>query len=514
VLSGADSGPVSLGGRGRAHAPRWDAAVRQKLNSLRWGRRLIIMGRKERAGFGVSRAPLVAAVARVPLACAGRADLKMQPFDPNQQPDPAFLHRQQVLKQEHSRQDRHRTRLSTAVGWSAGVAVLSWMIVIATHVEWVRQHDGPSIHPIPYFIPLAVSVLAAAFLFLLRQRRASPVQVRYSAEGVDAAARHRAAGHAAGPYAEPDATPLTARRNVHGGSTAVHPQRGAETSPAAGGLGLVVISGSGRDRQIPIPAGGMVLGRDDQLGLPFSTDLLVSRRHVSVHRCGDGCVEVADLGSANGTFVNGTKIHARTRVEAGDVLCIGKIELKLGPALPAGTSLDETLGFKPASTTTGVPGGMPGEAAPSSAAQYHFDRQTGEIISNVAGNQYNSGDQYNSYVQERENFLRAIAATKTKARWLIWAGFLAFVVGFCLFAAGVLGFMKQAGNAAQTGGSVTSPFGPDIGGVPSGLFGWALAALGLLLLVVGIVLHIVATSRSRRVDRELPAPAPWLGTGP
>ena len=60
----------------------------------------------------------------------------------------------------------------------------------------------------------------------------------------------------------------------------------------------------------------------------------------------------------------------------------------------------------------------------------------------------------------------------------------------------------------------THTFGPDIGGLPSALFGWALAALGMLLLVVGIVLHIVATSRRRRVDRELPVPPPWPGTGP
>ena len=90
------------------------------------------------------------------------------------------------------------------------------------------------------------------------------------------------------------------------------------------------------------------------------------------------------------------------------------------------------------------------------------------------------------------------------------------MAGFGLFAAGVLGFLKQAGSAVQSGdaGPPTSPFGPKIAGIPSGLLGWALAALGMLLLVVGIVLHIVATSRRRRVDRELPAPPPWQGAGP
>lgn len=303
----------------------------------------------------------------------------MQPFDPKKQPDSALMQHQQSPQQERLRrgdgrrkatssaespQIRVKTRIRTAVGWSAAVAVLSWMIVIATHVEWVRQHDGSSIHPISYFVPVAVSVLAAGFLLLLRQRKAGSVQDH--PEDVGAAAQRMSSGYVAGPPPEPDATMVRARRPGEG---------------------------------------------DDN--------------------------------------------------------------------------------------TAGV-----------SSSEYNINGQSGGVINNVGR------DQYNRYVQQRDNFLREIAATKTKARWLVWTGFVAFVVGFGIFAAGVLGFMKQAGSAVQTGGGVTSPFGPDIGGVPSALLGWALGALGMLLLVVGIVLHIVATSRRRRVDRELPVPPPWPGTGP
>ncbi len=88
------------------------------------------------------------------------------------------------------------------------------------------------------------------------------------------------------------------------------------------------------------------------------------------------------------------------------------------------------------------------------------------------------------------------------------------MVGFALFAAADLGFLKQVSTDIQTGSTdpPVSPFGRDIAGIPSGLLGWALAALGMLLLVVGIVLHIVATSRRKRVERELPVPAPWPGS--
>ena len=244
---------------------------------------------------------------------------------------------------------------------------------------------------------------------------------------------------------------------------------------------LVVISATGQARQISIPANGIVLGRDPQLGPPFSTDQFVSRNHVSVQRRGDG-VEIADLGSANGTYVNGVLVHAPAPMRDGDVLRIGQIELKL----TASAGLAAT------------------------AVTYRVDEQYGQVINNVGR------DQNNSYlIQQRENFLREVAATKTKARWLIWTGFVSFVVGFAIFAAGVLGFIKQVSGDVSTGtqpGAIT-PFGRTVDGIPSGLIGWAMGALGMLLIIVGIVLHIVATSRRRRIDRELPA-GPWPGGGP
>jgi pSer/pThr/pTyr-binding forkhead associated (FHA) protein len=99
------------------------------------------------------------------------------------------------------------------------------------------------------------------------------------------------------------------------------------------GPSLVVISDAGRARQIPIPSDGIVLGRDAQLGPPFSTDEFVSRNHVSVQRRGD-VVEIADLGSANGTFVNGTRVRSPACMQDSDVLRIGQIHLKL--AAPGG----------------------------------------------------------------------------------------------------------------------------------------------------------------------------------
>lgn len=239
---------------------------------------------------------------------------------------------------------------------------------------------------------------------------------------------------------------------------------------------LVVISDTGRARQIPVPANGIVLGRGSQLGPPFSTDQFVSRNHASVQRRGDG-VEIADLGSANGTYVNGARVHAPAPMRNGDVLRIGQVELKLAtPDQPTVT-----------------------------AVSYRANGQYGQVVSNVGRDQNNS-----CLIEHRENFLREIAATKTRARWLIWTGSVSFVAGLAILAAGVLGFIKQVSGDVSTGAqpSGITPFGHTVDGIPSGLIGWSMGALGMLLIIVGIVLHIVATSRRRRIDRELPA-GPW-----
>jgi pSer/pThr/pTyr-binding forkhead associated (FHA) protein len=99
-------------------------------------------------------------------------------------------------------------------------------------------------------------------------------------------------------------------------------------APFNPGPSLVVTSGTGLARKIPVTFRGIVLGRDARLGPPFSTDEFVSRNHVWVRRRGDG-VEVTDLGSENGTYVNGIRVRAPARMQDCDVLRIGRIRLKL-----------------------------------------------------------------------------------------------------------------------------------------------------------------------------------------
>ena len=260
---------------------------------------------------------------------------------------------------------------------------------------------------------------------------------------------------------------------------------------------VVLAPDSDRGRRIPLDADHMVVGREPTCDVRFD-DPHVSRAHAALQRRGNA-VYVQDLGSSGGTFVNGTSASTAHELHAGDVLTFATVAARLEPG---GAVSDET---------TAMAAGPMGTAS----AHYHVDQQHGEIISNVGR------DQYNSYIQQvnqqRENFLREVAGTKTKARWLVWTGFLMFVAGFGIFAAADLNFIKGISDAIQNGGqppSTINPFGREIGGIPFGLAGWALAALGMILLIVGVVLHVVTTSRRRRAYREFPVLPPWQGAVP
>jgi hypothetical protein len=143
-------------------------------------------------------------------------------------------------------------------------------------------------------------------------------------------------------------------------------------------------------------------------------------------------------------------------------------------------------------------------AAQAGAARYDIGRQDAEVISNVGRDQYNAHVQ--QVVQQRDNFLRDIAATKTKGRWLAWTGFAVSVVGLATFG---YGFYKQYKTETNLSSSSMPSFSQITAGFPILLIGMAIAAIGSVLLIVGIILHIVAASRRRRVERELPLPMPW-----
>lgn len=104
---------------------------------------------------------------------------------------------------------------------------------------------------------------------------------------------------------------------------------------------LIVASGKSAGRSISIKRNRLLIGRAEECDVrPLSED--VSRRHCEVI-VGPAEVWVADLGSRNGTFVNGQRITEKTQVSDGDIIRVGVLELKVSctdPAAKAGTDED------------------------------------------------------------------------------------------------------------------------------------------------------------------------------
>jgi len=70
------------------------------------------------------------------------------------------------------------------------------------------------------------------------------------------------------------------------------------------------------------------VGRGPESGVRIDADDFASARHARIDPRPDG-VWVADLGSTNGTFVNGARVTTERVLQPGDVLRVGQTELRL-----------------------------------------------------------------------------------------------------------------------------------------------------------------------------------------
>lgn len=70
-----------------------------------------------------------------------------------------------------------------------------------------------------------------------------------------------------------------------------------------------------------------VIGREDGVGIRLDADEFASGQHARIDSRADG-IWIEDLGSTNGTFVNGERVTAQ-RLQSGDVVRVGQTELEL-----------------------------------------------------------------------------------------------------------------------------------------------------------------------------------------
>ena len=100
-----------------------------------------------------------------------------------------------------------------------------------------------------------------------------------------------------------------------------------EAEPPARATRLVVVEGGGTGSEYPLQ-GILTLGRAASQTVIIKDDFS-SSRHAQLSPAGDGTWVVEDLGSTNGTYVNGTRITLPTRVSTDDMIRIGRTQLRL-----------------------------------------------------------------------------------------------------------------------------------------------------------------------------------------
>ena len=83
---------------------------------------------------------------------------------------------------------------------------------------------------------------------------------------------------------------------------------------------LVSVNYNGIEHMI---SGDEIIGRSSKSTIKI-LDLMVSRTHAKLRVVSDHEVEVEDLGSANGTYINSKRVTIPTLMSRGDELTIGR----------------------------------------------------------------------------------------------------------------------------------------------------------------------------------------------
>ena len=116
-------------------------------------------------------------------------------------------------------------------------------------------------------------------------------------------------------------------RTIHGYGYAFSGDVAVQTPPSGGGQHLErsyrIIVG---DREIALPAGEHILGRSNDAAV-FVDDVGISRHHARITVASHGA-SLEDLGSKNGTMLNGRPIGGPMSLADGAVIVLGSTALK------------------------------------------------------------------------------------------------------------------------------------------------------------------------------------------
>jgi phosphoserine phosphatase RsbU/P len=106
---------------------------------------------------------------------------------------------------------------------------------------------------------------------------------------------------------------------------------------------ITIQSNDGASHRFPLNKDRVTIGRSRENDI-FLPDQWLSRHHAEIHRDGEG-FSLKDLGSKNGTLLNGARIAAQERLRTGDVITLGEHTLTFHAL-----SVDEPEEFEPVGT--------------------------------------------------------------------------------------------------------------------------------------------------------------------
>ncbi len=147
-------------------------------------------------------------------------------------------------------------------------------------------------------------------------------------------------------------------------------------------LALRFISGKYQGGEFPLPESGeIIIGRSSELDMVLVEDM-VSRRHAKI-TVQNGDIFLEDLGSTNGSFVNGEKI-TRARLAEGDRILIGTSIIKVvasdgtASVKDAQAQMDAVSSARPSAAST-MTGSIAEVALPDLLQLFSASKKTGVL---------------------------------------------------------------------------------------------------------------------------------------
>jgi len=108
---------------------------------------------------------------------------------------------------------------------------------------------------------------------------------------------------------------------------------GLVAQPAGRDFGQLVVLASpalSEGDVVTLDSRALTIGRGPTNDLPLENDEYASTRHARIEPRRDG-IWVEDIGSTNGTFVNGIRLTRERKLAAGDVVRVGETDLRYEP---------------------------------------------------------------------------------------------------------------------------------------------------------------------------------------